>query len=256
MSKNEFLSLKHLERFQHYKNRNPTWVKLYYSLLDDPEFIALGEQDRLHYIMCILIASRCDNRIPNDPSYLARMMRLPGEIDVTPLIDAGFLIASRKHRAIKPLAVREQHPCSEKETEKETERETEKHIARMSASPRTQEELAQFEEWWKTMPARDGMKHYKPKARELYFKYIKPEERAVFLESSKRYRRHCDQNQAMAVDPHRFILNQKGELWRDFIPSSPAAAPVILKPVEPARRDPPPPEAQAIIDRILGRSAG
>src|SRR5690606_19747530 len=33
-----YLTVKNFERFQHYKDRNPPWIKLYNDLLDDYEF--------------------------------------------------------------------------------------------------------------------------------------------------------------------------------------------------------------------------
>ncbi len=88
-----------LQRFQHYKDRCPPWVKVHWSMLDDPRFMELSETDRHRYIMCILIASRVDNRIKNDPLYLSKMMRLSGPIDLTPLINSGLLLAWRKQTA-------------------------------------------------------------------------------------------------------------------------------------------------------------
>jgi hypothetical protein len=121
----KILSVKNFETYQHYKNRNPPWVKLYYSILDDPDFIALEEVDRYRYIMCILIASRQNNVIPNDPTYLARVMRLTGEVDVTPLIRAGFLLAPRRRDASKPIERHKQDVLSETEIEAETDKEAE-----------------------------------------------------------------------------------------------------------------------------------
>ena len=61
-----YFSVKNFERFQHYKTRNPPWIKLYYALLDDPEFVALSTIHRSYYMMLLLIASRQNNIIRND----------------------------------------------------------------------------------------------------------------------------------------------------------------------------------------------
>jgi hypothetical protein len=99
-----YVSVKDIEHYQHYKHRNPPWVKLYYSLLDDPAFLALNEVQQCRYIKLIMLASRQMNCISTDPEYLGRVMRIPEQVDVTPLIDAGFLLASRKRSSSKMLA--------------------------------------------------------------------------------------------------------------------------------------------------------
>jgi hypothetical protein len=99
-----YVSVKNIEHYQHYKHRNPPWVKLYYSLLDDPAFLALDEVQQCRYIKLIMLASRQMNCISTDPEYLGRVMRIPEQVDVTPLIDAGFLLASRKRSSSKMLA--------------------------------------------------------------------------------------------------------------------------------------------------------
>lgn len=100
----EYLMVAELERHQHYKDRCPPWVKVHWSMLDDPRFIELNEVNRQRYLMCILIASRVENRIKNDPVYLSKMMRLSEPVDLTPLIDSGLLLAWRKRSASKVQA--------------------------------------------------------------------------------------------------------------------------------------------------------
>lgn len=99
-----YVSIKNLEQYQHYKHRNPPWVKLHYSILDDPAFLALDEVQQCRYIKLIMLASRQLNCISTDPEYLGRVMRIPGQVDLTPLIEAGFLLASRKRQSSKMLA--------------------------------------------------------------------------------------------------------------------------------------------------------
>ncbi|WP_233218251.1 hypothetical protein, partial [Roseateles chitinivorans] len=56
-----FLSVKNFERYQHYTKRNPPWIKLYYDLLDDDDFISLSIEARHHYMTLLLIAGRKNN---------------------------------------------------------------------------------------------------------------------------------------------------------------------------------------------------
>lgn len=117
----EWFAVKNFERFQHYKNRNPLWIKLYYSLLDDEDFLALDEVQQGRYMKLLLIASRQNNRVRHDGNYLAKVLRLSHKPDITPLFQAGFLLASRKHRASKSLAPCKQNACSEKRERRERE---------------------------------------------------------------------------------------------------------------------------------------
>ena len=57
---------------QHYKDRGPTWIKLYNRLLDDYGFAQLPDAAKWHLIGIFLLASRHNNRIPADPAWLAR----------------------------------------------------------------------------------------------------------------------------------------------------------------------------------------
>lgn len=99
----QFLSVKNYDRFQHYTQRRPPWVKLYWTLLDDEEFVRLSLANRGLYCHFILLASRYANHIPYDLNHIQIMLRLPEKPDVSALIDAGFLLASRYRRASKTL---------------------------------------------------------------------------------------------------------------------------------------------------------
>jgi hypothetical protein len=87
-----YLSVKNLDKYQHYKNRDPKWIKLYYSLLDDEHFLMLSEVLRARYMTLLIIASRTGNKISADPGYLRKVMRLDHKPDIQPLIDIGFLV--------------------------------------------------------------------------------------------------------------------------------------------------------------------
>lgn len=49
--------VKDWEKFQHYKNRKPPWIRLYNDLLDDPEYFALNGDDAKYLPLLWLIAS-------------------------------------------------------------------------------------------------------------------------------------------------------------------------------------------------------
>ena len=49
--------IKNWKEFQHFKDRTPPWIKLYKSILDDPEWHSLDPKDAKHLVMLWLLAS-------------------------------------------------------------------------------------------------------------------------------------------------------------------------------------------------------
>lgn len=52
------------ERFQHYKDRDPTWVKLYRDLLSSESWVLGTDVSRLVQVASVLLAARYSNQIP------------------------------------------------------------------------------------------------------------------------------------------------------------------------------------------------
>lgn len=52
------------QRFQHYKDRDPPWVKLYRDLLTSESWVLGTDHSRLVQIASILLAARYENKIP------------------------------------------------------------------------------------------------------------------------------------------------------------------------------------------------
>ena len=89
----QVLSVKDWGRFQQYKDRNPTWIKLYLSLLDDYEFQKLPDATKAHLLLIWLLAARCDNRIPHDAEWIAQRIGVQEKnLRLEPLIEGGWLL--------------------------------------------------------------------------------------------------------------------------------------------------------------------
>jgi hypothetical protein len=73
--------IKNWQEFQHFKNRNPPWIKVYKKLLDDPEWFALSGADAKILVMLWLIASQDESKSGQLPSVnkLAFRLRLSEE---------------------------------------------------------------------------------------------------------------------------------------------------------------------------------
>jgi len=90
-----YLYVKNWDEFQHYKDRNPPWIKLHRALLDDYEFARLPDASKAHLMLIWLLASQSEGRIPADPKFLQAKLGLDKQPDLQVLVDSGFLIAEQ-----------------------------------------------------------------------------------------------------------------------------------------------------------------
>ena len=166
-----FLAVKNFEVFQHYKGRTPPWIKLYNSLLDDYTFLRLSDAAQINLVKLWLLASRHDNRIPNDLAYISGKIMPKSAIDIDELIVSGFLYQTddparprlkkkprktrkdsgirRKQDASTMLAPRKQNAMLEGEREKEVEREREKNNKLHPADAPPKNWVAEGAAWWR-----------------------------------------------------------------------------------------------------------
>jgi hypothetical protein len=99
----KYLSIKSFDDLQHYKRKDwsPPWIKLYNRLLDDYEFLKLSETAQRHLICLWLLASRHNNRIPNDLVHITRAIHAKSAVDLDELILTGFVIPTDEPPARK-----------------------------------------------------------------------------------------------------------------------------------------------------------
>ena len=151
----EYFSVKNFESYQRYKDRLPPWIKLHYALLEDAAWMLLDEVQQCRYMKLLLVASRCDNRILNDQTYLKNMLRVHSDIDLTPLFHSGFLVTfgAKKCRDRGPKLALSVH--RETESLKKDSSETE------SLKKDSKRQIAQSDSDWlatlKTNPAYTGI---------------------------------------------------------------------------------------------------
>ena len=115
---------KNWSSFQHYKLRNPPWIKLHKNLLDDMNFQRLPLASKAIAPMLWLLASESNsgeiNKTTEEIAFRLRMTEKEVSTAIKPLLDMGFFID-----ASKMLANGLQDAMSETETETETETEIE-----------------------------------------------------------------------------------------------------------------------------------
>lgn len=150
MDKKLTLKIKNWSEFQHYKDRNPIWIKLHRSLLNDFHWQQLPIASKALAPMLWLVASERENAtIIDSVEAIAWRAGFPADQFVSalkPLIDNGFIID-----ASNTLADCYQHASLETETETKKEKinTPSKKISR-SAS------LAEFDLFWNEYPRRVG----------------------------------------------------------------------------------------------------
>lgn len=140
------LRIRNWERYQHYRDRNPPWVKLHFSLLSSADWVTLADSDRVLLIAIMLLASKNNGEVPEDPEYIQRVAYLAKKPNFGNLIRCGFLTSDSASNmladASKTLAVA--RPETE-ERRGETEPEE-----RRDCAPATRESA--FETFWAAYP--------------------------------------------------------------------------------------------------------
>jgi len=132
--------IKNWLEFQHYKDRNPPWIKLHFTLLTSRDWVSLDDASRVLAVACMLLASRNEGVIPDDPEYVERMAYLNQKPNFKPLVKCGFLVQESSSL---------DNPISDNREETETETETEQLA---DASRVLADSKSDFETFWSAYP--------------------------------------------------------------------------------------------------------
>jgi hypothetical protein len=115
----KFFEVVDFANLQHYKDRNPPWIKLYNELLDSYNFACLQDASKLHLILIFLLASRTNNKIPYDATWIKHRINATENIDLQALEESGMIRVLGN--ASKALASCKQSAITETEREREGE---------------------------------------------------------------------------------------------------------------------------------------
>lgn len=114
-----YIYVENWDRFQHYGDRKPVWIKTYLDLLENEDYLNLTAADRALLEGLWKLVGVCGNgRVQANPSHLRARLRLR-KCELEPLIHAGWITV----RASKALANGYQVASPEKEVEEEKEKE-------------------------------------------------------------------------------------------------------------------------------------
>ena len=115
----EYFKVSNLDKFQQYKDRNPTWIKLHRSVLTDFDHVELPDTVKWHLCGIWLIASAHNNKLPYNDEMITRLIQANTKTNLNLLLTKGFIeiIGERTQPVQTPY-----EPCNtETETEKSRE---------------------------------------------------------------------------------------------------------------------------------------
>jgi hypothetical protein len=88
----QWIHIRNWQKFQHYKDRQPSWIKVYCELLDDPNFLALTAGERALLLCLWLQFARGRHQVPLSSSWCRAEFHMKvtrGQLEA--LNHAGFI---------------------------------------------------------------------------------------------------------------------------------------------------------------------
>ena len=87
-----YFTVKNFDKFQRYKDREPTWIMLHRTLLRDFEFSQLPDESKCHLMMIwLLLSQQKDRRLPVDPKWIASQIGTQKPVNLTLFLDTEWL---------------------------------------------------------------------------------------------------------------------------------------------------------------------
>ena len=206
-------SVKNFEKFQHYKDRSPPWIKLYNELLDDYEFGLLPDASKMHLIAIWLLASRSENKIPFDPGWISKRINATDKVNLQLLADRGFIVINQELQNTEQVASTMLAKCLSREREEGEERREES--CPVASATRTKIGYPEeFEKnFWQPYPRSPNMS--KTEALKAWMK-LSPEDKILACQAIEPYRRYLKSKPNLeTVHACRFLSQRRFESLND-----------------------------------------
>jgi hypothetical protein len=149
-----YFKVRNFSEYQHYKHRNPPWIRLYYRLLSDRLFFRLDDATKYLVIGLFLLASQNNNEIPLDEEWIRRELNFEGDFKWDLVLESKF-IEPMGWDASEMLAGNEKNSSQSITDSSDSSEDTETEI--LSFSPKTQKgaikEAIEVLNFWNTLPA-------------------------------------------------------------------------------------------------------
>jgi len=196
------VKIKNWQKFQHFKDRRPPWIKLYRDLLDDPDWHDLDGDDAKGLVMLWLIASENGGGLPS-PRKLSFRLRIT-EAKVIQLLKR--LKHWLDHDDIELISA--EHHDDTPEREGETQDKTEKNLVDL-----------EFEKFKRAYPKRHSSQGW-PEAQKFFDKAVKAgTSPADLIVAAQKF---CESLPKDTVGTKYVPMAEKWmrkELWREFLPT-------------------------------------
>ncbi len=110
-----YLSVKNLSKYQHYKHRNPPWIKLYREVWTDYTLRQLPVVSRLLFLGLSSLAMELDNHVPADAKYLTDRLGFKVTLpDISSLISSNLILSNLEEQVASDVLAACTHDASMK----------------------------------------------------------------------------------------------------------------------------------------------
>lgn len=227
MAAASYFRVRNWSRYQHYRDRNPPWIKLHVEIFTSEDWVMLADASKLLALVCMVIAAKHDGRVPNNPHYIKRIAYLDSLPNLKPLIECGFLENTLAEDTETLAAAR-----PEKETEGETEKEEVMSVLQTDAqqieAPSGTKKAVRtaypkdFEDFWKAYPTDPNMSK---RSANLQWSKLTPDEKIEVIQAIPAFKAYCSKDKTYRpVHAVRFLSEQR---FKGFLAEKVIVDPVV-----------------------------
>lgn len=87
----KFFRVKNFAKWQHYKKRNPPWIKLHREIFNDYKFTRLPDEKKAHLMQIWLLASQMGNVVPYDNEWISNKISATVKVKLEDFEEGGFI---------------------------------------------------------------------------------------------------------------------------------------------------------------------
>lgn len=194
-----FIRICQWDEFQHYKDRDPPWIKLHRKLLTSETWVTLDDASRVLAVALMLLAAGTDNKIPANPEYLTRVAYLNSAPDWRPLVNVRFIDLIDENG--KPLAtastpIATDTECSSEERQIRSDQRRSDTSAAAPPARKVSRETSTDPDWWLDFklayPNRAGDPNWRGAHKAANARISEGHDPRDFLDGAKRYARFCE----------------------------------------------------------------
>lgn len=180
------------------------------DLLYNYEFRCLPDSSKSHLMLIWLLASQIGNKIPNDPDWIRERIGCHEKVDLSDLIDSGFLIADSKAIASRKQSAT---PETEAKTEAKTEEQKPPPIKPVKKKVTRKRVVKQkrFREFYDAYP-----KHVAAKSAEKQWEKMKLDDKCdmIVADIKNRLKNHDTWIEGFIPNPKKYLEEER---WTDEI---------------------------------------